>query len=95
MVVLVNTFGVIPLEDMIIVLNLVVTVHVLVEDYPLLLLWVRTITVNQELLMLSITLLITSMTHCGTDLVASLVIVVIPLPNHGFIVSCPEQLQII
>ena len=88
MVVHAKTFGPIYVVHLIIVQIMLITVHVLlVEGMHLLPLSELTITVNQELLMLKIFLPIASMTHCGTDLVASLVTVVIPLPNHGFIVS--------
>jgi len=40
--------------------------------------------VNQELIIPTISLPTTSMTHCGTDLAASLATAVTTLPNHGF-----------
>jgi len=70
---------------MIIILILDIIVHVLlVEDQPLPLLWVLTITVNQELSTVLINQPITLMTHCGMDRIATVVpTVALTLPYHG------------
>ena len=55
----------------------------LVEDLTLSLLWDLIITVNQEILIVYVSLFISSVTLCGTDLAAFLAFVVIIPPNHG------------
>ena len=85
MVILVSTSGLMLLVCGMIVYILMLIVHVqLVEDHPLLPLWVLTITVNQEVSTLLVVHSITSMTHCGMDLIATVVLTVAPtLLNHG------------
>jgi len=81
-----STFGPMQLDIMITCLFLVAIVHVL-EDQTLPLLWVPTITVNQELLILHQMGLIFSMTLSGMGPGALPVIAVTILHSHGFIVS--------
>ena len=75
-----------------IVKNILTTVHALmVEATQLHPLRELIITVNQDLPITTITMSITSMTYCGTDLATLLAIAVMIQTNYGFTVNCVEK----
>ena len=75
-----------------IVKNILTTVHALmVEATQLHPLRELIITVNQDLPITTITMSITSMTYCGTDLATLLAIAVMIQTNYGFTMNCVEK----
>ena len=84
MVILVNTSGHLLVEYLIIK-HSKITVHALLEEErPLHPLWETILTVNQVLWILLTNKCTTSMTHCGTDMIATVVLTAaLTLSSHG------------
>ena len=84
MVIHVNTSGHLPMDYLTAAAAIIFHVLLVLGIVLLPLLVLTIITVSQELLIPGENQPTTSMTHCGTDLTASLANAVTTLPNHGF-----------